>query len=271
MTAANEAWLAAVKDVLDIGKPVAPQKSTGAGGRLSFEILAHTMVFDMRYPIVTIKPKTSWLYMAAEPMWVIDGSNSLTWSHEIERIQTPYSDNQTSLNGAYGPPFVQQLIYVAQKLNEDLNSRQAVMTIWKRNPFPSKDIPCTVALQFLVREGHIHTVVTMRSSDVGMGLPYDMLTFTCMTAEVAAMLKEPVEFGDCYIIAGSRHIYTDQFDKLNYLANETEVPEDEYKPWAMWAWPGIKRTMREIAAFGPEHRAEMQEEAKRRLLGIMPE
>lgn len=269
---ANKAWLDTVSDVLKHGEAVAPQKSTGAGGRVSFELLAHTMQFDMRYPIVTIKPNTSWIYMAAEPMWVISGSNKLNWVPEIDRIQAPYSDNQESLAGAYGPPFKQQLDYVARTLNSDLNSRQAVITIWKRDPFPSKDIACTVALQFIVRNGFINCIVTMRSSDVGMGLPYDMLTFTCMAAEVASMLNEPVEFGTCYITAGSRHIYQDQMSKLEYVAQNTYPTYDEYNPWAMWAWPAIKLKLMDIAqsyADTPEDRVILQNECKQAILDLM--
>lgn len=268
---ADRAWINTIKDVLEYGDAVAPQKSTGSGGRVSFEILPHQLAFNMRYPIVTIKPNTSWVYMAAEPMWVINGSNRLDWAPEIDRIQSPYSDNQETLAGAYGPPFKQQLEYVARTLNSDINSRQAVMTIWKRDPFPSKDIPCTVALQFIVRDGFIHCIVTMRSSDVGMGLPYDMLTFTCMAAEVASMLNEPVELGNCYITAGSRHIYQDQVSKLEYIVNNA-IMNVEYNPWAMWAWPAIKLKLMAIAqdyADTPENRMLIQSEARASILGLM--
>lgn len=267
MTTANRVWRDTVKDVLALGKAVPAQKSTGAGGRISFELLAHTMQFSMQYPIVTIKPKTSWLYMVTEPLWVIDGSNRLDWSSEIEKIQAPYSDDGITLSGSYGVPFKQQLNYIVNKLNEDRNSRQAVMTIWKRYPKPSKDIPCTVALQFLVRDGLIHCIVTMRSSDIGMGLPYDMLTFVCMAAEIGSKLKEPVELGDCYITAGSRHVYSDQIDALTYVVNNSFPPDNEYLAWNMWKWPGIKQKMYDIAFTYYEDRGLYQSIAKDRLLG----
>jgi len=267
MQTANRAWRDTVADVLKHGQAVAPQKSTGAGGRYSFELIAHTMSFDMKYPIVTIKPNTSWLYMVSEPLWVIAGSNRLDWSAEIEKIQAPYSDDGYRLAGAYGMPFKQQLTYVANKLNEDTNSRQAVMTIWRRNPPLSKDIPCTTSLQFLVRGGYIHCIVTMRSSDVGMGLPYDMLTFTCMAAEVASKLKEPVELGSCIVVAGSRHVYKDQMDKLNFIVKNDFPADNEYLPWSMWKWPAIKETMYKIAFTFYEDRSLYQPIAKDRLLG----
>lgn len=268
MLTANNSWINTIEEVLDKGQAVAPQNSIGAGGRVSFELLAHTMSFDMRYPIVTDKPNTSWLYMVTEPIWVISGSNRLDWAPEIEKIQAKYSDNEVSLNGAYGPPFKQQLNYVVNKLDDDMNSRQAIMTIWRRIPRPSKDIPCTIALQFLVRDRKIHCVVTMRSSDVGMGLPYDMLTFACMAAEVGSKLKEPVELGDCYITAGSRHIYTDQVHKLRSVVRNdaNDFKSYNYEPWQMWKWPGIKQAMYDIAFAFYEDRNLYQSIAKERFL-----
>jgi len=85
----------------------------------------------------------------------------------------------------------------------------------------------------------------MRSSDAGLGLPYDMLTFTCMTAEIAAQLKDPPELGVCHINAGSRHIYEDQWDKL--VVNEMQLQEYIYPAWETWKWPAIRIGLKKIA------------------------
>lgn len=243
---ADKAWLETLTQIRREGLPVEPQLSKGSDGNPTFEIRAHAMTWDMRWPIVTTKPNTSWIYMCAEPMWVLAGSSKLHWSAEIARIQAPYSDNGVHLNGAYGPHFSFQKRFVANRLNHDRNTRQAIMSLWRRNPpHVFKDIACTVALQFLIREGSIHSIVYMRSSDAGKGLPYDMITFACMTAEIASMLNEPVELGTCTIVAGSRHLYLGDFDKLN--PPELGLRTRLYEPWAMWKWPAIKETMLRLA------------------------
>jgi thymidylate synthase len=242
---ADKSWLDTIAEVRKLGQAVEPQKSTGAKDRVSFEIINHSMVFDMRWPVVTVKPNTSWLYMAAEPMWVIEGSGNLNYFPEIYRIQLPYSDNGVSVYGAYGPRYKLQKQNVIDKLNYDRNTRQAVMMIWRRNPPLMKDIPCVTSIQWLIRDDKIYTIVNMRSSDVGMGLPYDMLTFTCMTMDIASYLNEPVELGKCYINAGSRHIYEDQWDKLNI--KEMVLHEYRYPAWNMWKWTAIKQTLKKIA------------------------
>jgi thymidylate synthase len=266
---ADDAWLETVLKVTNEGQLIAPQKSMGAGGKVSSEILQHTLSFDMQYPIVTIKPNTSWLYMAAEVMWIIDGSNRLNYAPEIWHIQEKYSDNGISLAGAYGPMFVKQKAYVLEKLNSDQNTRQAVMNIWRSNPKPSKDLPCTTSLQFMLRDGRIHTMVTMRSSDVGKGLPYDMFSFACMTAEIASLLDDPVELGTCYITAGSRHIYEDQLTQLGALAAEFGgfyVSSTKHNAWQTWKWHSIKETLRVINAMPYENRFTAQVQAKSMIL-----
>ena len=51
--------------------------------------------------------------------------------------------------------------------------------------FQHKDIPCTVSLQFLIRENKLHLFVNMRSNDVFLGLPHDIFCFT-MIQEIIA-------------------------------------------------------------------------------------
>lgn len=243
---ANEAYLETIQAVLTRGQVVSDIiKSTGAGGRPSQEILSHTLAFNMQYPVVTVKPKTSYLYMVSEAWWILSGSNRLNSLPEVKRIQEPYSDNSLSLNGAYGPPFKSQMQYVIDKLNYDPASRQAVMTIWRRNPKQSKDIPCTISIQWIIRWEKINAIVTMRSSDVGMGLPYDMFSFVCMTAEIASKLTSPVELGECYITAGSRHIYSNQLDEIIEVAEH--VSHEPSKPWNMWKWPAIRQNIETFA------------------------
>jgi thymidylate synthase len=268
---ADAAWVKTVAEVMTSGKPVASQSSIGAGGKPSFELRNHQLSFSLRYPIVTVKPNTSWLYMASEAMWVIDGSNKLDYSPEIGRIQEPYSDNRVTLFGAYGPPFKYQLEYILSTLNKDRNSRQAVMAIWRRNPKLSRDIPCSVAMQFLIRDAFIHSNIYMRSSDVGKGLPYDMFTFACMTAEIASRLDVDAELGDCTITAGSRHIYINQYDPLErMLQDNVPLPEDPaYVPWDRWKWPAIKQKLNNVVNMDRQtfaERPDKQERAKQIIL-----
>lgn len=146
-------------------------------------------------------------FMAAEALWILSGDNRLA---PIKRVCKPYaefSDDAIFMRGAYGPKVVDQLPWVIEKLTEDRESRQAVINIWRERPGPSKDVPCTLSLQFLIRDHVLHCVTTMRSSDAWLGWSYDVFTFSMIAQTVGCLLPYPVNYGDLYLTMGSSHLY----------------------------------------------------------------
>jgi len=93
---------------------------------------------------------------------------------------------------------------VLRKLRTDNDTRQAVVVI-PRPTGDTKDEPCTVSFQFLLRDGELHLIVSMRSSDAWLGVPYDTFTFTQLQNCVAGALGVPR--GEFIINAGSAHLY----------------------------------------------------------------
>jgi thymidylate synthase len=164
-------------------------------------------------PIVSqVKRNLSRKFLFAEPWWILTGQRFVSPLAVFNKKMYEFSDDGLTLSGAYGPPIVSQLKYICETLRDDPDSRQAVLTIWERNPRESRDIPCTVAMQFLIRNGLLNTIVSMRSSDTWLGLPYDIFTFTCVSAFIAIELRErygmtPVLLGGLQINAGSQHLY----------------------------------------------------------------
>jgi hypothetical protein len=148
-----------------------------------------------------------------------------------------FSDDGHYFSGAYGPKVVDQLRYVIDSLVKDPDSRQAVLTIWRENPRDSRDIPCTVAIQWLVRDGELHCVDTMRSSDVWLGIVYDWFNFSMLSAYVLLLLRErnaafnEVGLGTLRLTAGSEHLYVnpkeDGADNVPYsILDVDEVLKD---------------------------------------------
>jgi thymidylate synthase len=69
----------------------------------------------------------------------------------------------------------------------------------------SKDVNCTVALHFIIREGKLYLTTYMRSNDIWMGFPYDVFQFASM--QVLLSMELGVELGTYTHIAGSLHLY----------------------------------------------------------------
>jgi thymidylate synthase len=144
-----------------------------------------------------------------------------------------YSDDGHYFAGAYGPPFRDQLPYVLYCLRRDSSTRQAVISIWRPRPYESKDIPCTISLQFLLRDNYLNVVATMRSSDAWLGWPYDVHTFSCIGAYIALHLD--CELGFLSLTAGSQHLYDTDLDKAKRLLKAAET-----SPHMEFEWKGMK-------------------------------
>jgi thymidylate synthase len=222
MVTATEAWLRQVKKCVDDGQE--------CGNTL--ELLSSSLSFDMSDPIVLCKGrKVNYGFMFAEAAYIIQGWGNVRYlENHISKFKD-YSDLYPLQQGSYGPPFVEQLRYVVETLQTNDESRQAVMTIWRPNPRLSKDIPCTLSLQFIIRDSKLHTIVTMRSSDIFTGLIYDMFCFTAMSAVVLAFLDfSDVKLGKCWINAGSSHLYKRDFDRIKKV-------DEEMHDYSLREWP----------------------------------
>jgi thymidylate synthase len=93
-------------------------------------------------------------------------------------------------------------------LRDNPNSRQAIIHIKPaRNIIdePTKDLPCTVSLQFFIRNNQLYLTTYMRSNDIWMGFPYDVFQFTCLQIYLAMRLN--VNLGTYTHITGSLHLY----------------------------------------------------------------
>ena len=217
---ADVAWRKALQDVYDLGDRVLPR------GDATVELLAHHTMVDMNAPVL-INPgrKLGYRFMAAEANWILSGRSDLD-SPVLRKSLSRFSDDGRFMSGAYGPEVVSQIRYVVDTLMRDAQSRQAVMTIWRKNPLPSKDIPCTVALQFFLRKGQLHCIATMRSSDLWLGWPYDVFSFTMIAWTVSLMLGYG-DLGWLRINAGSMHIYERDFagvlESLNTPVNNGDI------------------------------------------------
>lgn len=132
--------------------------------------------------------------------------------------------------GAYGQRIGGQLEQVVRKLQADLDTRQAVLTLWdpRYDNTPGKrDYPCTVTLGFSVyRRRNLDLNVTMRSNDVWLGLPYDLFQFNQLQHTVATLLS--LEVGEYNHTAWSLHLYD-----RDYAAAEIqlhELAQSDYQP-----------------------------------------
>lgn len=182
------------------------------------EILNMTLTIKNGLNNIIAIPKRdiNYRFMVAEWLWILGGIEEVAYLSKYNSFMKTYSDDGIILRGAYGPRLNPQMPYVVKAL-EERDSRQAVATIWSPSPTTSKDIPCTIALQWFLRDDLLHTTITMRSSDAWKGIPYDYFSFSQITNCLASVID--VEVGSITMNLGSSHLYQEDYK----LANEVIV------------------------------------------------
>lgn len=172
-------------------------------------------------------------YFVAESIWYMSGENSTAWISRYAPFWKDISDDGVTANSAYGARIFRknariaggeiiQWDYVKDELRRDPDSRRAVIHI--RTPedsvYAKKDVPCTLALQFFIRDNKLHLHVNMRSSDIILGIAYDIPAFTLMQEVLANELD--VELGEYCHTSNSLHCYERDFEMLDAIANSNE-------------------------------------------------
>ena len=177
----------------------------------TLEAICYSSTIDATRPTTYVDDrKLGYRFMCAEAAWILSGDDRVEtikpYSKEIER----FSDNGVTFFGAYGPKLVEQWDYCLDKLASSPDTRQAVINIWREQPPGTKDVPCTLSWQFLIRRNLLHLVATMRSSDAWLGWPYDVFTQAMIIHAMCLDLRQKginVSPGCVTLTAGSQHLY----------------------------------------------------------------
>ncbi len=210
--------------------------------------------------------KNNLVAQIAETAWIMGGKSDLKYLSPFLPRAVDFSDNGETWRAGYGPRIadltyippegffiqtsaskfseiyteqrnVNQLKNVYDILTLDPSSRQAFIVV----PLPgdnltsneTKDTPCTLAIQFIVRDGKLHCFTDMRSNDViwgTSGINYFEWTFI---QEILANLLG-LEIGVYTHKSGSFHIYSrhykmadkiiDSYDKVSKFNSNDHLP-----------------------------------------------
>ena len=217
------AWFALLGRLYHDGQPVAPR------GFETHELLGVQLcVDDMTKNILVHSARAlSYRFAIAEWLWIAAGREDVSAVAKYNKRIAQFSDDGVTFAGAYGKRLAPQLDYLLENLKKP-HSRQAVASIWTPNPRPSKDVPCTLTWQLLARDGILHAIVNMRSSDIWLGLPYDFYNFSQLTSGIAGELG--LALGSLTFNLGSSHLYDCNREKAAAVLTDTELLDHVSSP-----------------------------------------
>lgn len=220
---ANSVWKMAA-DALINGDIESQMTRLGESKELlhaSFQIL------DPRQRWISARtPVISPAFAIAEVFWILNGDNNAKFMNFWNPCLPKYAGNGNSYHGAYGYRIkkqfgLDQLETVYQALTNNPDTRQAVIQIWDpRTDLPNSkgepvaaDIPCNICSMPKIRNNKLEWLQVMRSNDIFLGMPYNIIQFTTLQEILAGWLN--LELGSYHQISDSLHVYSHDLDKYS--------------------------------------------------------
>jgi thymidylate synthase len=204
-----------------------------ARGLMTHEVLnAQIELYLPIHRFVSLKGRDiNMRYCIGELCHYLDGRTDLKSIAHYSKFWEKVSDDGETINSCYGNRLFKyrhkgeydtQFHYAIETLRRDKSSRKAVMMIYEREDArPSRDNPCTIFLQLIIRDDELYLFTHMRSEDVWLGVPYDFVFFT-IVQEIAyvKLLKDypTLTLGSYIHSVTSLHLYDYNFNAARRLA-----------------------------------------------------
>lgn len=220
----NIAYRKLVNDLLDKGHVMETKNLRGNTRELCNYMLK---IDDLDTEYVSLKSGgTNLTYLAAELLWYWSARNDVKFIDHFASMWARVSDDGVTANSAYGYLLQKkhgfnQIEKIIELLKYDPYSRRAVININvpNENVIETKDEPCTICLDYQIREGKLHCTCVMRSNDCRFGLLNDLGFFISLQKYIAKKLNIPT--GTYTHFAMSIHFYDRDFKFVKDIAYGT--------------------------------------------------
>lgn len=237
--------------------------------RLPHQVLQFNL--EEEFPILTSK-KVAFKTATLEMLWIYQqASNDVRWlkkrgikiwdeweipedgtyqGRNINEIfakshpDEPKTDFAHTIGTAYG--WIVNRYHLIDNLIETLKqspgNRRMVMSLWQNEWLPTAALPsCVWNSQWNLIDGRLNLLVTSRSSDVPLGLPFNIVQYATLCYLIAHIIgAKPGQFT---FITNDAHIYENQIDGIKeQIARYDEAIKNGTLPKAptLWINPDIK-------------------------------
>lgn len=215
-----------------------PDQTISTRGNTSAELLDVSFRISNprdRIPYLVRRP-VNIAYNLAEALWYLGGRSDLAMIGYYAPGMANYSaDGRTLTGSAYGRALFyedanggSQWDRVMRLLIADPDTKRAMVTFFRPDEIAiddNPDVSCTIAAQFLLRNGRLHLTSYMRGNDAYMGMVSDVFAFTFMQEFAAAQLG--VHVGHYSHHVGSMHINDRDLKNVRRLLKEAS--QDGYR------------------------------------------
>ena len=157
-------------------------------------------------------------FALSEVVWIMCGRNDSAFLNYFNPKLPKFAGSGMAYHGAYGHRLrrhfgLDQLERAYRALKANQNSRQVVLQMWDTTAdLPaedgspqSMDIPCNLVSLLKLRDGRLEWLQIMRSNDLVLGLPHNIVQFSSLQEILAGWLG--VEPASYHHLSDSLHVY----------------------------------------------------------------
>lgn len=196
------------------------------------------------FPVLTLR-KNPLKSPIAEQVWFAQGEKDTTFLRQYTKMWDLFMEDDGTLSSAYGWRWRHQfgrdqLGKAIELLEKDPSSRHGVIVTWDPGDdgfggTPKKNVPCPYTFTINIIGGRLHLHNIMRSEDMILGCPFDVLGFALLQCMLAERLG--VRPGIFTHSISNAHIYDNHYRGAEEIISRTNnhpkielhLPKDAFK------------------------------------------
>ncbi len=205
---------------------------TGTG---TLSVFGHQMRFDLRdgFPMVTTK-KLHTRSIIHELLWFLSGDTNVGYLNDNKvSIWDEWADESGDLGPVYGAQWrswptpgghqVDQIEQLIDTLRQDPDSRRIIVSAWNVGELDKMALaPCHCLFQFYVADGYLSCQLYQRSSDIFLGVPFNIASYALLTQMVAQ--QADLKVGDFIWTGGDCHLYLNHLEQAEQQLQRKPLP-----------------------------------------------
>ena len=198
-------------------------------------IFGYQMSFDMRYgfPLLTTK-KMPFKILTHELLWFVSGDSNIKYlqDHNIH-YWDDFADKDLNLGPVYGVQWrrwqdprggeIDQLAWAIDQIKNNPHSKAIIVSAWNPADLEAMRLPpCHTMFQLDVTKNKLRMQLYQRSSDVFLGLPFNIAQYALLLEMLANVTG--LEARELVISIGNAHLYTNQIDQAKEQLARKPLP-----------------------------------------------
>jgi thymidylate synthase len=203
-------------------------------------IFGYQLHFDMRYgyPLLTTK-KMPFKILLHELLWFVSGSSNIQYlqDHKIH-YWDEFADKDLNLGPVYGVQWrhwkgtdgteFDQLQWAIDQIKTNPHSKGIIVSAWNVADLEAMRLPpCHTMFQFDVTKGKLRMQLYQRSSDVFLGLPFNIAQYAMLLQMVAHLTG--LEARELVVSIGNAHLYHNHLDQAKEQLQRKPLPFPKLK------------------------------------------